>query len=130
MQCSRRRLLQRRLEFHVCTINKSPHTKKVWELIVCSSYLTVAYYLKNKPNHPLQSLYFFIFVIFSCTLTDTDTDTHTHTYIYIYIYTYIHIYVKQKRHNDNHQRKEHQRQPSQLCCRIHRLHICNVLDIT
>ena len=31
--CSRRRLLRRRLEFHVCTINKSAHTKKVWKLI-------------------------------------------------------------------------------------------------
>ena len=30
---------QRRLEFHVCTINKSTHTKKVWKLIVCTSYL-------------------------------------------------------------------------------------------
>ena len=31
--CSQRRLLQRGLEFHVCTINKSAHTKKVWKLI-------------------------------------------------------------------------------------------------
>ena len=31
--CSRRRLLWRGLEFHVCTINKSAHTKKVWKLI-------------------------------------------------------------------------------------------------
>ena len=33
MHCSRRRLLRRGLEFHVCTINKSAHTKKVWKLI-------------------------------------------------------------------------------------------------
>ena len=33
MHCSWRRLLQRGLEFHVCTINKSAHTKKVWKLI-------------------------------------------------------------------------------------------------
>ena len=26
------------LEFHVCTINKSGHTKKVWKPIVCTSY--------------------------------------------------------------------------------------------
>ena len=38
MHCSRR-LLQRRLEFHVYTINKSAHTKEVWKLIVCTSYL-------------------------------------------------------------------------------------------
>ena len=28
VHCSRRRILQRGLEFHVCTINKSSHTKK------------------------------------------------------------------------------------------------------
>ena len=32
VHCSRRRLLQRGLEFHVCTI-KSAHRKKVWKLI-------------------------------------------------------------------------------------------------
>ena len=33
VHCSWRRLLWRGLEFHVCTINKSAHTKKVWKLI-------------------------------------------------------------------------------------------------
>ena len=33
VHCSRSRLLQRGLEFHVCTINKGAHTKKVWKLI-------------------------------------------------------------------------------------------------
>ena len=33
VHCNRRRLLQRGLEFHECTINKSAHTKKVWKLI-------------------------------------------------------------------------------------------------
>ena len=33
VHCSRRRLLRRGLEFHVCTISKSAHTKKVWKLI-------------------------------------------------------------------------------------------------
>ena len=33
VHCNRRRLLRRGLEFHVCTINKSAHTKKVWKLI-------------------------------------------------------------------------------------------------
>ena len=27
------------LEFHVCTINKSAHAKKVWKLIECISYM-------------------------------------------------------------------------------------------
>ena len=31
--CRWRRLLQRILEFHVCTVYKSSHTKKVWKLI-------------------------------------------------------------------------------------------------
>ena len=38
MHCGRRRLLRRGLEFHVYTINKSAHTKKVWKLIVSTSY--------------------------------------------------------------------------------------------
>ena len=33
VRCSERRLLPRGLEFHVCTINKSAYTKKVWKLI-------------------------------------------------------------------------------------------------
>ena len=37
VHCSRRKLLQRGLEFHVCTINKSAHTKKVWKFIACTS---------------------------------------------------------------------------------------------
>ena len=32
VHCNRRRLLGRGLEFHVCTINKSSHTRKVWNL--------------------------------------------------------------------------------------------------
>ena len=38
VHCSRRRLLWRGLEFHVCTINKSAHTKKGWKLIEGTSY--------------------------------------------------------------------------------------------
>ena len=33
VHCSRRRLLRRGVEFHVCTVNKSAHTKKVWKFI-------------------------------------------------------------------------------------------------
>ena len=42
VHCSRRRLLRRGLEFHACTINKSAHTKKVWKLIICTSYIRTA----------------------------------------------------------------------------------------
>ena len=33
VHCVRRILLRRELDFHVCTINKSAHTKKVWKFI-------------------------------------------------------------------------------------------------
>ena len=39
VHCSRKRLLRMGLEFHVCTINKSAHSKKVWKLIQWSSYI-------------------------------------------------------------------------------------------
>ena len=40
------RLLRRGLEFHVCTINKSSHKKKkVWKLIVYTSYVRVYIYI-------------------------------------------------------------------------------------
>ena len=45
MHCSRKRLLRRGLEFHVCTINKSAHTKKVWKLIWWSSYIYIYIYI-------------------------------------------------------------------------------------
>ena len=38
VHCSWRGLLRRGLEFHVCTINKRAHPKKVWKFIVCTSY--------------------------------------------------------------------------------------------
>ena len=41
MHWSRGRLLRRGREFHVCTVNKSAHTKKVWKLIVCTSYIYI-----------------------------------------------------------------------------------------
>ena len=46
VHCSQRRLLWRGLEFHVCTINKSAHTKKVWKLIVCTSYIYIYIYVE------------------------------------------------------------------------------------
>ena len=49
--CSRRRLLRRGLEFHVCTINKSAHTKKVWKLIVYSLYQDLAREQKKTMEH-------------------------------------------------------------------------------
>ena len=42
--CSRRRLLRSGLELHLCTINESAHTKKVWKHIVYTSYLNRIWY--------------------------------------------------------------------------------------
>ena len=43
------------VEFHVCTINKSAHTKKVWKLIEGTSYL----YKTNKTFHKIGSAWLF-----------------------------------------------------------------------
>ena len=40
VHCSQGRLLRRGLEFHVCTIDKSAHTKKVWKLIEGCLYVS------------------------------------------------------------------------------------------
>ena len=55
VHCSRRRLLRRGIEFHVCTVYKSAHTKKVWKIILCTSWIHVA----NKPCSTFL-LYFII----------------------------------------------------------------------
>ena len=47
VHCSRTRLLRRGPELHVCTINKSAHTKNVWKLIVCTSYNVSQYTLNS-----------------------------------------------------------------------------------
>ena len=53
VHCSQRRLLRRGLEFHVCTINKSAHTKKSGNLF----------------NDPHIYIYIYIYIY-----------THTHTH--------------------------------------------------
>ena len=47
VHCNRRRLLRRGLEFHVCTINKSDHTKKSLETYCVHLVLKKRYHLKN-----------------------------------------------------------------------------------
>ena len=58
VHCSWRRLLRSGLEFHVCTINKTVSSKKVWKPIVCTSYkLNLKfYYCEN---------YFYSMIIFN-----------------------------------------------------------------
>ena len=49
VHCSRRRLLRRRLEFHVCTINKSAHTKSLetYLMILVLTYIYIYIYFKH-----------------------------------------------------------------------------------
>ena len=58
VHCSQRRLLRRGLEFPVCTINKSAHTKKK---------------SGNLSNDPRTYIYIYIYM-------RAHTHTHTHTY--------------------------------------------------
>ena len=52
VHCSRRRLLQRGLEFHVCIIHKSAHTKKVWKLIEGTSHIFIIWVTDVAYPHP------------------------------------------------------------------------------
>ena len=38
VHCNRRRLLRRGLEFYVCTINKSAHTKNIWKCLYLTGF--------------------------------------------------------------------------------------------
>ena len=61
--CTQRRLLRRGLEFYVCTINKSAYTKKVWKLIVCTSYLwkwVTQLSLSGQEDHISQAIKIYI----------------------------------------------------------------------
>ena len=68
MHCSRR-WLRSGIQFHVCTINKSASTKKIFVLLRIYIYIYIYVYM---------NMYMYIYIC---------------TYIYIYIYIYIHIYV-------------------------------------
>ena len=75
VHCSWRRLLRRWLEFHVCTINKSAHTKKSGNLF---NELRIYIYI-----YIYTHTHKYIYIIYIYTHTHT---THTHIYVYIYIY--------------------------------------------
>ena len=54
VHCSQRSLLGRGLEFHVCTINKSAHMKKVWKLFLMIHVLYREMKIKPKRNPPSE----------------------------------------------------------------------------
>ena len=62
---SRRRLLRRGLEFHVCTINKSAHTKKSLEtyLMILVLWLFVGIFISNSGVHTEYHIEHFIWII-------------------------------------------------------------------
>ena len=76
VHCSRRRLLRRGLEFHVCTINKIAHTKKSGNLF-------------NAPRRYFCVEYRIVFIINKRFQRCNYIHLYTHTHIYIYIYIYI-----------------------------------------
>ena len=53
VHCSRRRLLRRGLEFHVCTINKSAHTKTYLTILVVSK-VKLATIVEGDPKAPFS----------------------------------------------------------------------------
>ena len=61
--CSRRRLLQRGQEFHMCTINKNAHAKNVWKLIVRTSYIVNSSLLDDRERETLSCFYLFLCII-------------------------------------------------------------------
>ena len=72
MHCSQRRLLRRRLEFYVCTFNKSAHTKISLE------------------NYRMYLIYIYIYIyIYICMYIYIYPLGQWAGYIYIYIYIYI-----------------------------------------
>ena len=94
VHCSRRRLLRRGLNFHVCTINKSAHTKIVWKLIACPSYIYIYMSLcvcvcvcqlgKADQMRTLECLFLRI-------KKTKQSVVFYQTFIYAYIYIYIYI---------------------------------------
>ena len=76
VHCSRRRLLRRGLEFHVCTINKSAHTKKVWKLIICISYIHIA------TLDPIRIITYFQRLYFKWSSSNMIYRFSCHSYIY------------------------------------------------
>ena len=78
---SRRRLFRRELEFHVCTINKSARTKKVWKLIVCSSciyiYIYIYVYILFLPPCKIRVVYSLCLILFTNPFARAGYDTRS-----------------------------------------------------
>ena len=58
VHCSRRRLLRKGLEFHVCTINKSAHTKKCLDidLMILVSLIILFTAKKNQSEYHVSEV--------------------------------------------------------------------------
>ena len=96
VHCSRRRLLWRVLEFRVCTIKKSAHTKKGWKLINIYMYIFLVGLLHRweTVTKTLWLCYPYINIdALSPILKLLSIDIAEYIiYIYIYIYAFFCIY--------------------------------------
>ena len=107
--CNRRRLLQRWLEFYVCTINKSVHTKKIWKhlmILVCIyMYVYICKYIYIYMHiyicmYIYESMYVYMYVyickyvcIYVCIYMQVCMYIWMYIYASMYVYMYIYIYA-------------------------------------
>ena len=92
VHCSRGRLLRRGLEFNVCTT----HTKKVWKLIVCTSYFTWLFVSSFLSFFHPSSLSLFLSLLPLPPLSLSvclSLSLSIYIYICIYISQSVHIYL-------------------------------------
>ena len=78
MHCSRRRLLRRELEFHVCTINKSAHTKSL------ETYLMILVSQNQQPLVPPLNPRSLSPSSFFCLLSFDPTPPFIFTFLHFY----------------------------------------------
>ena len=144
MDCSRRRLLRRGLEFHVCTINKSAHSKKSANLfndpriyifiyikcvklatvVECGTKSTFSYNTTDCSILPVpynserrHQIPFFEFLAkFDLGLNPGLLGHWRNIYIYIYIYIYIlaFIYIYREREGEREGEREKEREGERI----------------
>ena len=96
VHCSRRRLLRRGLEFHVCTINKRTHSKKVCKLI-----------LRSCTNEISADMSFGLVQVFHIELGNLHGSSNwnlylIHTTLYCFEYFYLILIILWCRYSNSH----------------------------
>ena len=85
--CSLRRLLRRGLEFHVCTINKSAHTKKNLETYLMILVYIYIYIVLNIGRGCPRGVYIYTYIVLNIGWGCPRGVYISDMYIYIYILT-------------------------------------------